>query len=228
MDSSYIVGGPDGFEAVSSKSINKRQHLQEYVSMERRTKTTPLVELTCTNCGEKFHRSKYDIARRKYKRLKDNNFCTKKCVGIYNHVLNKERIISVGTPHRFKKGRESKGNPKYDQRFSWYIRRCSYDGRFDQRNTEWRIAFDKILQNLWDKQEGKCAVSGVKLELRDTRGKTLSNNKFSTASLDRIDNVKGYEEGNIQWVSYGLNLARNKQDYESFVRDFQSVLGSMC
>jgi hypothetical protein len=53
--------------------------------------------------------------------------------------------------------------------------------------------------NLFVKQDGKCALSGIK----------LSMNKPRTASLDRIDNNKGYTKDNIQWVHKDLNIMKN-------------------
>ena len=48
------------------------------------------------------------------------------------------------------------------------------------------------------------------LNLRDSKG-------GQTASLDRIDNTKGYVKGNIQWVHKVINLMRNKHSVSDFV-----------
>jgi len=32
---------------------------------------------------------------------------------------------------------------------------------------------------------------------------------LTSASLDRIDSSKGYIQGNVQFVAYGINLAKN-------------------
>ena len=67
---------------------------------------------------------------------------------------------------------------------------------------------DKMyLLKLWNKQDGCCAMSGITMihpyDVKNTRDKLL------TASLDRIDNAKGYVKGNVQFVLKHLNLMRH-------------------
>jgi hypothetical protein len=38
-----------------------------------------------------------------------------------------------------------------------------------------------------------------------------------TASLDRIDSSKGYEEGNIQWVHKHINFMKRTYSQEYFI-----------
>lgn len=69
-----------------------------------------------------------------------------------------------------------------------------------------KIIFDMSIEYAWsvfELQEQKCALSGVKLEFRSGK------NSNTTASIDRIDNSKGYIKGNIQWVHKKINLMRN-------------------
>lgn len=59
------------------------------------------------------------------------------------------------------------------------------------------IQFDleiEYLDKLYDSQHGKCALSGLFISFVD-----------KTASLDRIDNKKGYLPGNVQWVHKDIN-----------------------
>ena len=41
--------------------------------------------------------------------------------------------------------------------------------------------------------------------------------KEQTASLDRIDNSKGYEVGNIQWVHKEINMMRGPLPIDRFI-----------
>jgi hypothetical protein len=63
-------------------------------------------------------------------------------------------------------------------------------------------------------QDEKCALSGLKLSfvnnIRDERN-------THTASLDRIDNTKGYIIGNIQWVHKRINIMRNTLSVDEFI-----------
>ena len=61
------------------------------------------------------------------------------------------------------------------------------------------------LMNLYEKQEGKCAISGVEMTYMAGFGRTSTN-----ISIDRIDSSKGYLRGNVQFVCDVVN--RMKQD----------------
>lgn len=66
------------------------------------------------------------------------------------------------------------------------------------RNFEFNIT----IRDIWDlylKQNARCALSGIKL----TMGRNRKNGM--TASLDRIDSLKGYTIDNIQWVHKDVN-----------------------
>ena len=63
------------------------------------------------------------------------------------------------------------------------------------RNIEFSITMEDMW-NLYLEQGGKCAISGIKLNLKPRK---------QTASLDRIDSNKGYYLENIQWVHKVIN-----------------------
>ena len=58
---------------------------------------------------------------------------------------------------------------------------------------------------LWEEQEGRCALTGQKFDLRSNED---GGNQEDRVSLDRIDNSIGYAEGNIQLVTQFANRAR--------------------
>lgn len=55
--------------------------------------------------------------------------------------------------------------------------------------------------------QGKCAVTGLPFTVGGLTG-TGKRNPFN-ASPDRIDNTKGYEPENVQWVVFIYNLMKN-------------------
>jgi hypothetical protein len=65
----------------------------------------------------------------------------------------------------------------------------------------------EYIKNLWEEQDGVCPFAKQKLELRTHTSKQKAG-PYS-ASLDRIDNNKGYIRGNIRFVSLIFNYARN-------------------
>lgn len=61
----------------------------------------------------------------------------------------------------------------------------------------------EYLDELWEKQEGRCKFSGLRLiPPLNHHGSNF------TGSLDRIDSSKGYTEGNVQWVHKRLNTMK--------------------
>lgn len=66
------------------------------------------------------------------------------------------------------------------------------------------------LQDLWERQGGRCALSGSVLTMT-AKGRGL------TASVDRIDSARPYEKGNVQFVHKDVNLMKNKFDQDYFV-----------
>lgn len=63
---------------------------------------------------------------------------------------------------------------------------------------------------LFEQQEGLCALSGEKLVLDAPRGEI-------TASLDRIDSSKDYEVGNVQWIHKIINKMKNDLSESEFL-----------
>lgn len=66
-----------------------------------------------------------------------------------------------------------------------------------------------FLTALWDKQEGRCALSGVELG--------YIGSGWSSASVDRIDSTKGYVEDNVQWTCWRVNEAKSNMANEDFI-----------
>ena len=79
------------------------------------------------------------------------------------------------------------------------------------------LKFDISIKDLWDlfiKQKKLCALTKIKLNL--VRNYT-KNRIDQTASLDRIDNQKGYVKNNIHWVHKDVNIMKGKLDVNYFI-----------
>lgn len=72
------------------------------------------------------------------------------------------------------------------------------------------------MKQLWEEQEGKCAVTKVDLKLEN------SYNKNYQASLDRIDSSKGYIKGNVRYISVSVNWLKNNLD-DNHLREFIQI-----
>ena len=79
------------------------------------------------------------------------------------------------------------------------------------------IPFELDINDAWNlylKQKGLCAISGVDISFAPTTNK--KDRKYQTASLDRIDSSKGYTINNVQWVHKDVNIMKNKFSMEYF------------
>lgn len=78
------------------------------------------------------------------------------------------------------------------------------------RGVDWALTEEEMFRSY----VGRCAMTGWPLSLRYGE---------QTASLDRIDNERGYVAGNIQWVHAMVNMCRNKYSVERFVEMCRAV-----
>ena len=81
------------------------------------------------------------------------------------------------------------------------------------------IAFEVSIEYLWQvyqEQEGKCALSGVPIG--------FAHHKKGNASLDRKDSALPYQEGNVWWVHRDINLAKQSLSVIDFIALCQRVV----
>lgn len=81
------------------------------------------------------------------------------------------------------------------------------------RNLEFSLS-KEFVYDLLEKQNFKCALSGINIKLSKSR----------TASLDRIDSTKGYIENNIQWVHSWVNIMKGAMSNEEFMKICELVV----
>lgn len=77
------------------------------------------------------------------------------------------------------------------------------------RNIDFNITIEDAW-NLFVKQNGKCALSNIEIEIPRSK-------KRSSASIDRIDSSKDYSIENIQWVHKTVNKMKMALPQEIFV-----------
>lgn len=82
------------------------------------------------------------------------------------------------------------------------------------RGLEYNITLTDVM-NLYKKQKGKCALTGLTLEF--TRGGSYDNGTNpKVATIDRINNDVGYVKSNIQivcWLPNSLKGSLNNQEF---------------
>jgi len=89
--------------------------------------------------------------------------------------------------------------------YEMYLRRLLTKARSARKDTHaFEITPEDVIE-LWEAQQGRCAVSGVIL----THHADGTGKKEFNASLDRIDSNRGYLRGNVQLVAYRVNLLKH-------------------
>jgi len=153
------------------------------------------IKLRCAHCGENFERREAEV-RRKTRLSPHEQCCSITCA-------NKRRS-KAEIPAKI------------------YVRKLLGDSR---RNTNGKkVGFDltdEYLQDLWVKQEGRCAYTGVKFDMSRSTVRSMA-----APSLDRIDSSIGYIPGNVQFVCNAINRMKHTRSHEEvveFVRLIQSV-----
>jgi hypothetical protein len=136
--------------------------------------------------------------------------CGKIVVVKRGHLVEGEGTRTCGCSRRGKKSGHWTGYGDISGGFYHKIQECA-----KKRN----IVFDVGIEYLWDlfqKQEGRCALSGEKLEI-PTDSMAWRSQSRRTASLDRIDSSVGYIEGNLQWVHKDCQMMKWKFSQNNFV-----------
>lgn len=85
-----------------------------------------------------------------------------------------------------------------------------------ERNLEFNIT-QEFLWELLVKQNFKCKLSGVDIKISDKIKNGNPDFNFITASVDRIDSLKGYVEDNVQWVHKDVNKMKMQYSNDYFI-----------
>ena len=161
----------------------------------------------CPGCNQESQReTKYiNQAKRDGKPL----FCTQSCSSNTTITRLKEKGHLFFAGKRPEPHNRGKGNP-----FKKYLHRIR------SRKTKLGNVTLEHLESVWNLQNGKCVWSGIPLN-HMKNGKR--NDAFTTASLDRIDSSKPYDEGNVQFVICALNLAKGNRSDSDLLQFLETI-----
>lgn len=145
------------------------------------------MNIKCPCCGQNFDKPLNEYNRRI--KLNSPMYCSRKCSAINNFLNFKDKV------NRIPPVKKQKMNP-----FKYYLRNC-------KRRVKHELNIDlEYLEELWNIQKGICPYTKCKLILNN-HSKRNKDPRY-TASLDRIDNSKGYIKGNVQFVSVCINYLK--------------------
>ena len=104
----------------------------------------------------------------------------------------------------------------------YYIRKFLHENlkRASNRDNAHNISINvDYLIEVGDKQDWKCALTGWDLEF--VRGGTYWGGKWCnpmSCTIDRINNDKGYVEGNVQLVTWYANKTKGHLNNDEFIK----------
>lgn len=156
-----------------------------------------LITVICDFCGQEYEKPITEYNRNKS--LNRHSFCSRTCsVKFGNKNVPRKRS------YEHLKLYQRKINP-----FLFYLRTIR------KRYKEINITIEDLIEQ-WNKQEGVCPYSGIKLLLASSRNTNI--NPIYRASLDRVDSNKGYIKGNIQFTSTSINYMKNDMSHEDTIK----------
>ena len=92
------------------------------------------------------------------------------------------------------------------------------------------VGFQISIEDAWSafqKQGGKCAISGVPIEMGRYRPPSSTTvrkwPRLGTASLDRKDSDGDYHKDNVQWVHKEINRMKGKLTDAAFIAMCRTV-----
>jgi hypothetical protein len=176
---------------------------------------TKMVNIKCSYCGKESEKRLAEINRQK-KKGKNQFYCGLSCSG--KSDTNLKKLTKYRKPfaknHLYANNRKDEFTP-----FRYHLR----NAKNHSGNREFSITLDD-LKDLWNQQNGVCAVTGLELVI-----KAFDDNQSKSpfqASLDRIDNSKGYTKNNIRFVCLMFNYARNNFTDAETLEFFKKAIGS--
>ena len=121
---------------------------------------------------------------------------------------------------KHEKDKEHRRN--YDQDTKLYkMLQSRWLGARDRANRH-NLQFDltkEFLQELWNKQKGLCALSGIPMTYELDSGRTFTN-----VSIDRINTNLGYTQDNIQLVCMAVNQMKSDMSLQELYMFCESIV----
>lgn len=166
------------------------------------------IDLTCAYCGAAVQKPLNEY-KRQIKSGSTRFFCNLSCA---TFTRNKENPPKGNISNLINKIDE------YSQ-FKSYVQRAKFRSK-NKYNYDITVEY---LKKLWEEQKGICPFTKWDLILPKNSNIGFEASLPENASLDRIDNSKGYIEGNVRFISYMANLARQSFSDEQLIEFCKAV-----
>jgi hypothetical protein len=126
-----------------------------------------------------------------------------------SHALVSDKIKSCGCLHN----RRGKNNPLFRGCGEFHQKMFL---RIKKQALSRNLSFDVTIEDLWNlyvNQNRFCALTNLPIKFPSKSGGVDGN-----ASLDRIDNDKGYTLDNLQWVHKSVNKMKSVFHQNEFIK----------
>jgi hypothetical protein len=189
-------------------------------------------------CNKQFEKSR-KVFLHTLKQRAGRHFCSRTCKLNYFRPITMVKVKCHGCHAEFEiesgrytsRHRENHGI-HYCNRSCYYLHnhgKTPFGYFIDKSRSRNRWEYDidpEFLSELWKKQNGKCAYTGITMILPESKKRFCKYRSIEKASLDRIDTTKGYLKGNVEFVCQGINFAKHdysKQEVMSFIQKIKST-----
>lgn len=184
--------------------------------------TIKKTQIICAECSKEHFISKNDY-NRKIKNGQNNFYCSLSCAAKKGNKLYPNKLGKYKGDISLLKGHEGNRLDEFSQ-FKYHANKAR--SRSKQRGEKTNINVE-YLKELWEKQNGICPYTGIKMEISRTSQDEDIKKTPTKASLDRIDPNIGYIKGNVEFVCYCINVMKNdftKEQTLNFINKIKSVI----
>ena len=188
----FLKRNLDGIDTVCKYCRSTRKHKYKHIVNG---------DLICIKCKTYKDQNCFDISQDNwYRNFKDRR--CKECKRLQYHYKLKESNKIKDHIHLLKK------------RINGIKARCIKKNMYFDEN----INIDFLI-NLYNNQNGLCAISGIKMTHYHNKGRCFTN-----LSIDRLDNTKGYLIDNIQLVCMAVNQMKSDLNEEELVYFCKNII----
>jgi hypothetical protein len=170
------------------------------------------IKIICAECSKEHLKYKSDYLR-KIKKGQSNFYCSNRCSSTANYRKNPKNLDKNKGNISFLK---ESGYCQLDEYSPFKYHASKAKARSKARRKKFDINI-KYLKKIWDNQKGICPYTGIKMEISRTSQDEDIKKTPTKASLDRIDPNKGYVIGNVEFVCYCINVAKNDFSKEEMI-----------
>jgi len=174
------------------------------------------VSLECATCGVEFDKCAKEH-RSRVKKGKTEFYCSRSCGAKRKANLDRMADMHAASAEVHNIADYAANRADEFTGLREHLRRAK------QRGDKYEGLTLEHLLIVWDRQQGRCAFTGVDLEHPGFGGHDIHQNYL--ASLDRIDSSVGYKDGNVQFVSATVNYLKNDMSSEGVYDFFDIVRG---